>query len=148
MSLLVKAANGQRLVSVTPESAGWHYVGFEALRLAASESISLAPEDREVCIIVLEGTVSVDAAGQVYREIGERRSVFEERSPFAVYVPSPGPIRIDAHTDAEVAIARAPAGDSASARLIEPQQMKRSVRGIGSNQRFICDILPETEPAA
>jgi 5-deoxy-glucuronate isomerase len=26
--------------------------------------------------------------------------------------------------------------------------MKRSVRGHGSNQRFICDILPETEAAA
>lgn len=148
MSLLVKGAPGQRIVSVTPESASWRYVGFEAFRLAPGESVSIAPQERETCIVVLAGTVTVEAAGQVYRDIGERRSVFEERSPYAVYVSNPVPLRIDARTDAEVAVASAPAGNGGATRLIEPQQMKRSVRGTGSNQRFICDILPETEPAA
>lgn len=148
MSLLVKAAPGQKIVEVTPESASWRHVGFEALRLKPGETVSIDREARELCIVVLEGAVTIDAAGEVYREIGERHSVFEERSPYAVYVPTPGAVRIDAHTDAEVAIASAPAGDGGQSRLIEPQHMKRSVRGIGSNQRFVCDILPETEPAA
>ena len=148
MSLLVKAAPGRTIVDVTPASAGWHYVGFAAYRLDADESIEHDPAGREACIVVLEGTVTVEAGGQRWKEIGERRSVFEERSPCAVYLPTPAKIRIVAHTAAEVAVASAPAGDPAPARLIEPATMKRSVRGHGSNQRFICDILPETEPAA
>jgi len=147
-SLLVKANAGRNLVDITPESAGWHYVGFAAYRLRRGESIEVATVDREACVIVLEGTVSVQAPDATYREIGERKSVFEERSPYAVYVGTPGEIHVDPHTDAEIAIATAPAGPKGASRLLEPQQMKRSVRGTGSNQRFICDILPESEPAA
>ena len=146
--LLVKARAGRSIVEVTPASAGWQYVGFSAYRLKRGESIQLDLADREACVIVLEGTVSVQAPDVVYREIGERRSVFEERSPYAVYVGAPGAIHVDPHTDAEVGIATAPAGAKCASRLLEPQQMKRSVRGSGSNRRFICDILPESEPAA
>ena len=36
MSLLVKASRGGRMiVEVTPQSAGWRYVGFSAYRLEA-----------------------------------------------------------------------------------------------------------------
>ena len=38
-SLLVKASrHGRDIARVTPESAGWSYVGFEALRLAKGET--------------------------------------------------------------------------------------------------------------
>ncbi len=41
MSLLVKARrNGREIVKVTPQSAGWKYVGFAAFRLAAGETIT------------------------------------------------------------------------------------------------------------
>ena len=47
---------------------------------------------RETCIVVLRGVVSVSAGGALgqnaWREIGERNSVFDERSPYAVYVSS------------------------------------------------------------
>ncbi|MFA6068186.1 MAG: 5-deoxy-glucuronate isomerase, partial [Janthinobacterium sp.] len=36
--LLVKAGQGQTIVEVTPESAGWTHVGFAAHRLQAGES--------------------------------------------------------------------------------------------------------------
>ena len=42
MSLLVKARRkGRDIVAVTPQSAGWRYVGFAAHRLAAGESITI-----------------------------------------------------------------------------------------------------------
>ncbi len=148
MSLLVKAGSGRTIVEVSPAFAGWRYVGFVAYRLAANDVVEYDMGGREACVVVLEGTVTVAAGGESWKDIGERRSVFEERSPYAVYVPTPGMIRIVAHTPAEVAIATAPAGEPAPSRLIEPGAMKRSIRGHGSNQRFVCDILPETEPAA
>ena len=48
---------------------------------------------------------------------------------------------------AEVALCWAPAATGVAPRLIEPSTMKRTVRGQGSNTRYVRDILPETEPA-
>jgi len=43
MNLLVKAKkNSQEIVSVTPRSAGWRYVGFSAHQLAPEESLTLS----------------------------------------------------------------------------------------------------------
>ena len=55
-SLLVKAARtGRTIARVTPESAGWHYVGFEAIWLAPGESYAGTTGARELCIVVVAG---------------------------------------------------------------------------------------------
>lgn len=149
MSLLVKARrSGTEIVRVTPQSAGWKYVGFAAYRLAPQEEISLALPATEACIVVLSGIVSVRTEAQGWHEIGERRSVFDELAPYAVYLPHTQEARVIAKTHAEIAVASAPGKGSAPARLLEPATMKRSVRGEGLNRRYVCDILPQTEPAA
>ncbi|MCC7601279.1 5-deoxy-glucuronate isomerase, partial [Janthinobacterium sp. FW305-129] len=85
--LLVKAGQGQTIVEVTPASAGWAHVGFAAHRLQAGEHISLETGSRELCVVVLTGTVTVQAGEQSWEGIGKRASVFEDVSPYAVYVP-------------------------------------------------------------
>ncbi|MFZ4877905.1 5-deoxy-glucuronate isomerase [Janthinobacterium sp. Mn2066] len=148
MSLLVKAnKHGQQIVQVTPASAGWTHVGFAAHRLAAGEQIALETGARELCIVVLTGTVTVQAGEQTWTDIGGRASVFEERSPYAVYVPLETKVSITASNAAEVALCSAPAATHRPARLIEPQSMTRSVRGKGANTRYVCDILPQTAEA-
>src|SRR5450631_1584067 len=149
MNLLVKAETGaKKIVEVTPQSAGWRYVGFAAYQLRPGEELTLParPAD-EVCIVVLSGTVTVRSNDQTWREIGARTSVFEDRAPYAVYLPRAEGARVLAHSDAEIGVASAPGGGSLPARLIEPGTMKRFARGEGLNQRFVCDILPQTEPA-
>lgn len=145
--LLVKARPGSTIVEVTPESAGWTHVGFAAHRLAAGDQLKLETGQRELCIVVLTGTVTVKAGEQEWRDIGGRASVFEERSPYAVYVPCGMPVGITAVTGAEVALCSAPATTRRAARLIEPASMTRSVRGKGANTRYVCDILPQTAEA-
>ena len=148
MSLLVKARrNGREIVTVTPQSAGWKYVGFAAYRLGRGEELAIAADERERCIVVLSGTVGLSAGGETWSEVGERASVFEERSPYALYVPARTSASVVARTPAEVGVASAPGGDRYPARLIAPGAMKRFARGQGLNQRFVCDILPESEPA-
>jgi len=148
MSLLVKGKReGRDIVGVTPRTAGWKYVGFAAHRLKAGESMDFATRDTEVCVVVMRGTVTVAAQGQVWRDIGHRRSVFDDEPPFAVYVPAGETVKVAAKDDAEVAVASAPGSKSRPARLIEPSTMQRSVRGTGSNTRYVTDILPQTEPA-
>ena len=148
MSLLVKARrDGRGIVEVTPQSAGWKYVGFAAYRLEPGEALTLAADALERCIVVLTGTVSVRAGGETWREIGERESVFEDRSPYAVYLPRGAAAAIEAHAPAEIGVASAPGSSAGTPRLIEPARMKRFSRGTGANTRYVCDILPETEPA-
>lgn len=149
MSLLVKAAaQGEAIVKVTPESARWKHVGFEARRLKGGESVTLTlPAGREGCLVVLTGTVDIRVGAKAWKELGGRASVFDERSPHAVYAPPSSTFTVRALDDAELALASAPATGRFEARLIEPQGMKRSVRGSGANTRYVCDILPETEAA-
>ena len=84
--LLVKAAAGRQICDITPESAGWTHVGFRALRLEAGESESLETGTRELCLVVLTGTVDVQVGGTTHAGLGSRESVFEEKSPDALYV--------------------------------------------------------------
>ena len=65
----------------------------------------------------------------------------------AVYLPDGAGVEVTARTASEVGVASAPGGGRLPARVIDPATMKRSVRGTGSNTRYVTDILPETEPA-
>jgi 5-deoxy-glucuronate isomerase len=148
--LLLKArAEGREIVSVTPEQAGWKHVGFRALRLAAGEAETLRTGDRELCVVVLRGTVDIDVDGAPYRAMGTRTSVFDDAPPAAIYVPGACAVAISASADSEIALCSAPAGSvQRSVRLLDSGSMRRSVRGSGSNQRFICDVLPHDDPSA
>ncbi len=149
MSLLVKGtARGREIVKVTPASAGWKHVGFEAFRLAPGESLRLVlPAGREGCLVVLAGRADVFADAHRFGRLGGRASVFDECSPDAVYAPPGSRFEVAAHDAVELALATAPAKGSLPIRLIPAANMKRSTRGHGSNTRYVCDILPETEPA-
>ena len=148
--LLAKAApQGREIVEVTPQRAGWTHVGFRALRLAAGESERLATGERELCLVVLTGSVDVSVDGQTFANLGTRDSVFDEMSPAAVYVPGGSQVTVKAVRNAEVALCSAPAGNTPrQVRVIDPASMARSVRGQGSNTRTICDILPHNDPTA
>jgi 5-deoxy-glucuronate isomerase len=148
--LLLKARReGREIVSVTPEQAGWKHVGFRALRLAAGESEALATGERELCVVVLSGTVDVDVQGAVHVGLGTRGSVFDDVAPAALYVPAGRDVRIVARAAAEVALCSAPSdGAERAVRRIDPASMRRSVRGRGTNTRYICDILPHDDPTA
>lgn len=153
--LLAKAApTGREIVNVTPERAGWSHIGFRALRLGVGDMESVQTDSRELCIVVLTGTVDVTVDGQTYAGLGTRQSVFEEVSPAAVYVPAGKAVTIAVASSctqgAEVALCSAPGGaDNAQrqVRVLDSAAMRRSVRGQGSNTRYVCDILPDSEPA-
>jgi 5-deoxy-glucuronate isomerase len=79
-------ANG-RTFHITPENAGWRYVGFDLYRLAPGESVREATGGREVCLVLVSGRARVAAAGHDFGAIGERTSPFEGK-PWSVYAPA------------------------------------------------------------
>ena len=146
--LLVKAArDGPSIARVTPESAGWQRVGFEALRLATGSTFAGSTGGRELCIVVVAGRVDVASGDLEWSGLGTRETPFEDVPPHAVYLPPRRDFTIAARTSAEVALCFAPAVKGVAPRLIEPASMRRMVRGEGSNTRYVRDILPQDEPA-
>ena len=149
-SLLVRAHSPDArgcVARVTPASAGWKHVGFEAYRLAPGASLRGGDREREACIVVLAGTADVDAGTLKARSIGSRHSVFDDAAPGAVYVPAGVDYQVTAQTAAEVAIGSAP-GKGGEARVIDASRMSREVRGKDTNTRYVRNILPQTEPAS
>ena len=148
-NLLVKPrdpGSDGRVLSVTPESAGWTYVGFEVFRLAAGETLRRDTGDREVCLVLLTGRAAVRAGGEDFGVIGERNSPFEGK-PWSVYVPAKDEFAVTAEGDLELGLCSAPGTGKFPARLIGPEQVGFEERGQGSNRRLVYNILPETEPA-
>jgi len=139
-------SNGS-ILEVTPQSAGWSHVGFQVVKLDAGESFDGGDEGREACLVILTGTADVAVGGEKFTAIGKRTSVFDDVAPAAVYVPAGTRFRVTASTALEVAIGTAPGSAGGEPRLIDPARMSREVRGQGTNQRFVRNILPETEPA-
>ncbi len=148
--LLAKAAPaGREIVNVTPERAGWTHVGFRAVRLGVGEVETVQTGERELCLVVLTGTVNVTVDGKTYDNLGERSSVFDSIGPASVYVPKGKKVSVMACNEAEVALCTAPCDDQPrEVKVIRPENTRHSVRGQGTNRRFVCDILPHDDPAA
>lgn len=137
-------ANGG-VLKVTPESAGWEYVGFEVLHLAAGQSVERSAGGEEVCLVPLSGVCDVSADSGAWSDIGGRGSVFES-APYALYLP-PGTIyRIDAAADLEIAVCSAPAERGGEPLMVRPEDIEVEVRGTGNMERRIHPILMEDRP--
>ena len=135
------------LARVTPESAGWTYVGFELYRLNAGETLAADTDDRETCLVWLTGKGTAAAGGESFGELGGRTSVFDGL-PASIYVPAGSSWSITATTELELAVCTAPGIDNKlPPRLIRPEDLTRETRGKGSNVRHVTNILPEDRPA-
>jgi 5-deoxy-glucuronate isomerase len=146
--LLVKSKSGTGRVShVTPESAGWTYVGFDLHRLRPGETASAETGKREVCLVFVTGRGSAEAGGKALGSLGGRTSPFEGK-PWSVYVPEGSKWSVTAETDLEVGVCSAPGlGGGLPVRVIAPDALGQEVRGKGTNARYVTNILPESEPA-
>jgi 5-deoxy-glucuronate isomerase len=132
---------------VTPQSAGWTYVGFEFYRLKAGERLGAWTGDREVCLVLVSGKALVEAGNSDFGEIGGRMSPFEG-APHAVYAPAGVDWAVEATTALELAVCSAPGvPELYPARRIGPEAHPQFSRGKGSNTRLVTNILPETDPA-
>ena len=106
--LLVKPTGESGRVShVTPESAGWSYVGFDLYRLKPRQSASAQTGDREVCLVFVTGKGKAWAGGNELGSLGGRTTPFEGR-PWSVYVPQGSSWAVTAETELELAVCSAP----------------------------------------
>ena len=142
--LLVKPRRGAAdgvVHHITPQSAGWTYVGFDVLALAPGQAAARDTDGREVCLVFLSGRGRVEAGGTDFGTLGERNSPFEG-SPWSVYVPAHARWQVTAETPVELAVCSAPATGKLPARVIPPSEVGQETRGKGTNTRHVRNILP------
>ena len=133
---------------VTPASAGWGHVGFALYDIAAGTSVELEGTSDEICLVLLSGSARIIAGDLDTGMLEGRASVFDKVAPHSVYVPMKTGWRVEAGSDAELAVCRAPGIEGKlPPRLISAENMPLETRGTGSNVRHVCNILPETELA-
>jgi len=148
VDLRVRPTRGddERRHHVTPDSAGWRYVGFDLWELKAPDFVKGGKDDREACLVFVTGKGKVTVDGKDFGEQGRRMSPFDGE-PYAVYVPAGVEWGVTATTALTLAVCTAPGGGSYAPRLIPPGTNPPITRGRGSNTRYVTNILPETDPA-
>ncbi len=50
MSLLAKSRKEGQIQHITPQSAGWRYIGFDVWMLKKGQTVTLESGDRELCL--------------------------------------------------------------------------------------------------
>ncbi len=147
MSLLSKAQPGGQIQHITPQSAGWRYIGFDVRMLKKGQSITLESGERELCLVLVAGRASVKTRDADFPGLGQRMSPFERTPPWSVYVPPHDRVEVTADSDLELAVCSAPASGTLHARAIPPHEVGVELRGKGRNQRRVHNILPDSAQA-
>jgi 5-deoxy-glucuronate isomerase len=147
-SILVRGtgADSGTVVQITPQSAGWDYIGFHAVRLAPSQTHAGHSGGDELAIVVINGTVSVGSSAGSWERVGQRPDPFSGK-PEAVYLPADSSYEVRAETAAEIAVCAAPGREAHAGRLIAPGDISEHIRGKGQASRRIHNILMGEAPA-
>ncbi len=143
---LIRPADGLgRVLHVTPESAGWNYVEFAVVEIAAEASWSGVATDRETAIVPLAGSGRVCIGDDMVVELS-RASVFTEMAR-VVYLPPGVAYRIESETMLRAAVGSAPAEGRYPVRVFEPAEMRVEIRGGGQAHRQVVHSLAHPLPA-
>ena len=144
--LLVHPASQNPVHAITPQSAGWTYVGFSVVDLQAGEKHASASGPNEICLVLVAGRARISVGDMDFGVLGARSNPFEG-APWSVYVPAHATYTVKAETLVELAICAAPGTGTFPARVIAPADVGMETRGNGSNTRHVRNILPETAVA-
>jgi 5-deoxy-glucuronate isomerase len=126
---------------ITPQSAGWKYVGFSLYRLKPGEAASELTGSNEVILVLVEGKATISGADRDFGVLGERMNVFEKTPPHCIYLPNGTDWKAVAETDCTLAVCAAPGKGGHGARVITG--IEKIARGKGTNTRYIHPIAME-----
>jgi 5-deoxy-glucuronate isomerase len=138
------SGSDRAILRVTPESARWRYVGFEVVTLGGGDVAARDSGDREVCIVVVSGTIHVLSPHGEWGDLGGRPDPWSGR-PDAAYLPPGTRFEIEgaeSGSSSEVALCSAPAPRGGAApRVLPGDELEVETRGNGALERYIHPIL-------
>jgi 5-deoxy-glucuronate isomerase len=132
------------ILSVTPASAGWEFISFQARRLSAGSDWAFASGANELALVLLSGVVSVSSNRGQWRGL-TRQDVWTGAAT-ALYLPRGTDFTVRAERDSEFAVTWVPTDEDHAPWLIQPPEVVISVRGGDNVSRQINDLLPPGSP--
>ncbi len=145
MDYLIKKSNiGEGLQFLVRRQAhGMQFIDFGLLHLRPGEQSPHHFAGKEAGIVILSGRCTLEGDGQIYSALGERENVFAGRAT-AIYIPPDKKFTLIGETDAELAIALAPADQaSGEIQVVRPVDVKVNQRGRDNWAREVHDIIDE-----
>ena len=148
-NLLIKPLKEEgKVFDISPESAGWKYVGFKLYKLKEGETVCENTANEEAILVFLEGYGAARIQGKDMGRLGSRTSVFQKKPPSGIYVPFQSVWEVRAETEMTLAICTAPGESGFKPKRIESEEVQLLERGKGANKRFIYNIAMEDNPIA
>lgn len=148
-NILVKpntnSTTSELILDISPESANWDYISFQARRLAQNQQWSFNTAENELAIVNLTGKYSVKSNRGTWQNIGGRKTVFSGAA-HALYLPRHTDFTITAQQAGEFAVTWVPSNEDHDPWLIKPEDVSISVRGGDNVSRQINDLLPPNSP--
>ncbi len=133
------------MLDISPASAGWDHISFQARSLQAGQTWSFASGENELALVVLSGALSVVSNRGEWRALGTRKTVFEG-FPAALFLPRRTSFTVSADTDCEFAAAWAATDRDMSPQVVLPGDSPVEIRGGDNATRQINGILPPGFP--
>ena len=122
-NLLVLPENNKedpdRILSITPEKAGWELISFEVRRLEKGQNWSFKTAGNELVIVNLSGQYSVISNLGEWTKFGDRENVFSGAGS-ALYLPCQTNFTINAEIAGEFAVAWVPTDEKNAPDLARP----------------------------
>lgn len=124
------------------------YTSMKVIELGKGKSYKEELIDKEVCIVVLTGNVTVSDGNETFPNIGTRESVFERIPTDSVYISNDNTFEVLGEKNARLALCYAPSTNKLPTKLIRASDNTKEDRGKYSNKRTVHNILPDNVDTA
>jgi 5-deoxy-glucuronate isomerase len=140
----VKLSDGVTLVQdLTHSVTGLQYVEFKLIEMEAGSLYEETLEDKELCTVVLTGSIDATVEEETYKDLGTRESVFEKKPTDSIYVPSTKSIKLSANKPSRIALCFSNSTKVLETRVIRASDNSIEERGKYANKRLVHNILPD-----
>ncbi len=139
------AADQGLILEVTPQSAGWEFISFQARRLDAGGVWTFDTGENEFALVNMSGRYRVESSRGTWEGIGGRADVFSGGG-HALYLPRRTQLTVTAEQGGEFAATWVPTDEDHEPWLIRPEDVAVSIRGGDNVSRQINDLLPPGSP--
>ncbi len=127
---------------VTPESANWEYLNFEARMMAKGEVWEHRTEDNEMVIVLLSGNFKVVSDKGSWETINGRKDVFSGVA-HTLYLPRNTTFTLEAVSEImDIAYGWCKTGEDFPARFVTPEETPVVIFGGDNATRQFNDLIP------
>ena len=120
---------------------------FGIIELAAAETLTFDTADKETAFIMLEGHCNVKFGSELWENVGNRMSVFENRRAESFYMPRETSLEIIALDSVKIAVCATPISEKTEPQLLRGDHVSLKLLGEVPFQRETSFIIDGTTNA-